>query len=233
MPTPSGPFETWHPNELGLPRATAASIALVVLIAAFCYWASVILAPKPKMQVVQITQAQLVTLPKPTPPPPPPKVVPPPKPLPAVIPKPLPVPSKIVVATKPPPPVHHVYKPVPRPVVHTPANGIPIYGRGMYETLEANQSVPPALASLGVSGTVYVSITVTPDGHVVSARIEKSSGVPLIDQTGLQHVLQAHFAPFNADMPSNTLTFTVPVNITPQSDGSGSDSGSDSDSDSN
>jgi protein TonB len=228
MPTPSGPFETWHPNELGLPRATAASIALVVLIAAFCYWASVILAPKPKMQVVQITQAQLVTLPNPTPPPPPPKVV-------------------------PPPPVHHVYKPVPRPVVHTPAppvpvktpppapaappapptNGIPIYGRGMYETLEANQSVPPALASLGVSGTVYVSITVTPDGHVVSARIEKSSGVPLIDQTGLQHVLQAHFAPFNADMPSNTLTFTVPVNITPQSDGSGSDSGSDSDSDSN
>jgi len=252
MPAPTGPFETWQPPEMGMPRATVASIVLVAVIVAFCYWASEILAPKPKLQAIQVTQAQLVTLPKPTPPPPP-KVIPPPKPLPALIPKPLPVPSKIVVATKPPPPIHHVYKPVPRPIVHAPtppmpvktpppapaaapappSSGIPIYGHGMYETLEANQSVPQILASMGVSGTTFIAITVAPDGHVVSARIVKSSGIALIDQTALQHAMEAHFAPFNAEMPSNTLTFTVPVNITPQTDDSTSGSDSDSDSDNN
>ncbi len=221
-----------------MPRATVASIVLVAVIVAFCYWASVILAPKPKPQAIQVTVARMVTLPKPTPPPPP-KVIPPPKPLPAIIPKPLPVPSKIVVATKPPPPVHHIYKPVPRPVVHAPAppvpvvhapppaappapptSGIPVYGHDIYEILEANQSVPPALAQLGVSGTAYIEITVAPDGHVVSARIVKSSGISLIDQTAYQHVMIAHFPPFNSDMPSATQNFTVPVTIQPQSDGS-------------
>jgi len=239
MPAPTGPFESWDPPELGMPRATAASIALVAVIVAFCYWASVILAPKPKLQPIQVTVAQMVTLPKPTPPPPP-KVIPPPKPIPALIPKPLPVQSKIVVATKPPPPVRHVYKPVPRPIIHAPAppvpvvhsplpaaapappsNGIPIYGHGMYETLQADQDVPPALAALGVSGTAYITITVAPDGHVVSARIAKSSGISLIDQTALQHALTRHFAAFSADMPSTTLSFTVPVTIQPQSDDSG------------
>jgi protein TonB len=241
MPAPTGPFETWNPPEMGMPRATAASIVLVAVIVAFCYWASVILAPKPKPQPIQVTVAQLVTLPKPTPPPPP-KVIPPPKPIPAVIPKPLPVQSKIVVATKPPPPVHHVYKPVPRPVVHTPAppvpvvhppppaappapptSGIPVYGQEMHSILEQNQSVPPALASLGVGGEALVQITVAPDGHVISAKIVKSSGIALIDQTAVQHAEEAKFPAFGSDMPDGTLTFDVPVDIQPQSDGSDSD----------
>ncbi len=221
-----------------MPRATAASIVLVALIVAFCYWASVVLAPKPQLAPIQVTQAQLVTLPKPTPPPPP-KVIPPPKPLPALIPKPLPVQSRIVVATKPPPPVHHVYKPAPRPVIHTPAppvsavhpppqaapappsSGIPVYGQEMHSILEANQSVPPALASLGVGGVVLVQITVAPDGHVISAKILRSSGIKLIDQTAWQHAMQAHFGAFGSDMPALALTFDVPVDIQPQSDDSG------------
>ena len=248
MSAHTGDFETWNPKELGMPRALAISIVLLGVIVAFCFWASVILAPTPKPAPIQVTVAQLVTLPKPTPPPPP-KVVPPPKPLPAIIPKPLPVPSKIVVATKPPPPVHHVYKPVPRPVVHTPtppmpvlhppppaaapappSNGIPVYGQEIHAILEQNQQVPQALAQLGVSGTTIVLITVAPDGHVISARIAKSSGIGLIDRTALAHALQAHFAAFTSDMPGSALSFEVPVTIQPSDD---SDSSSDSDSDSN
>ncbi len=235
-------FPSWSPKELGLPKAAGLSVLLVVVIAAFFFWASTALAPKPQPAVIQITQAQLVQLPKPTPPPPP-KVIPPPKPLPAVIPKPIPVPSKIVVATKPPPPIRHIYKPVPHPVVThqppppvpvkepappqaapaPPTSGVPIYGQEMHAILEQNQDVPQALAQLGISGTALVQITMAPNGHVISAKIARSSGNPLIDQTALQHALVAKFPPFNAQMPSSTLSFDVPVHIEPQASDDSSD----------
>jgi protein TonB len=220
---------SWKPDELGLPKATALALVLVAVIVTFCLYASGVLPAKPPPQAIQVTVAQLVTLPKPTPPPPP-KVVPPPKPLPAVIPKPPPVPSKIVVATKPPPPVHHIYKPIPHPVApHPPTptpplkqppappvqntSGVPIYGSQMHAILQANQDVPQALKQLGVSGTCYVEITVAPDGHPISAKIYKSSGVPLIDQTALDHAMSASYGAFNANMPSGDLSFIVPIEI--------------------
>jgi protein TonB len=228
-------FPTWEPKGFGLPKATLLAVLLVLSIMALCYWVSTDLGPKPLPQSIQVTQATLTQLPKPTPPPPP-KVVPPPKPIPAVIPKPPPVASKIVVATKPPPVIHHVYKPVPHPVVnHTPppptpapvsqapqppaqpTSGLPIYGNQMYSIIQANQSVPPALAQLGVSGTAVIEITVAPDGHVLSARVVKSSGVPLIDQTALQHAESAQLPPFNDQMPNTPHEFLIPVEIDAES----------------
>jgi len=230
----AGPFPPWAPKELGLTKATLLSLFLVAVILAFCLYASGVLPPPPPPAAIQVTQAQLVTLPTPTPPPPP-KVIPPPKPLPAIIPKPPPIPSKIQVATKRPPPVHHVYKPVPHPVVtHTPpppvpaqkpappqpaaqpTSGLPIYGAQMHSILEANQNVPPALAQLGISGTAYVEIVVAPDGHAISAKIYRSSGNPLIDQTALQHALAANYGAFNAQMPRSAQAFIVPIEIQPQ-----------------
>jgi periplasmic protein TonB len=235
-PAATGHFPTWNPDELGIPKAVAISITFVGLIVLFCVWAAIGLAPKPQLQPIQVTQAQLVQLPAPTPPPPP-KVISPPKPLPVLIPKPLPVPSRIVVATRPPPP-RHLYKPIPHPVVThqppppmpvtqpappqpapvQPTSGIPIYEGQMHQILEENQDVPPALAQLGISGTAMVLITVAPDGHVLSAKIVRSSGNPLIDQTALDHALHASFAAFGADMPSSSVPFVVPVYIAPQSD---------------
>jgi len=155
--------------------------------------------------------------------------------MPAIIPKPIPVPSKIVVATKPPPPVHHIYKPVPHPVVtHTPpppvpekqpappqavaqpTSGLPVYGAQMHEILEQNQNVPQALATLGISGTAYVEIVVAPDGHAISAKIYRSSGNTLIDQTALQHALEANYGAFNSQMPTSNQAFIVPIEIQPQ-----------------
>ncbi len=234
---PAGALPSWQPKELGMPKATGLALLVFLLIAGIAFYAAEGLVPPHKPEVIQVTQAQIVTIPAPKPPPPPPpKVVPPPKPLPVVIPKPPPIPSKIVVATKPPPPVHHVVHHIPKPVPHveqptpppvtqpppTPVppqvaaprtDGIGPYGAGMHSIIEANQSVPPALAQLGVSGTAVVRVTVSPSGQVVSATIVHSSGVPLIDDTALDHVRGAHFPPFNADMPSQTLSFTVPVEI--------------------
>jgi protein TonB len=230
--TADGEFPSWDPPELGMGKATLGAILLVAAILGFCYFAAISLAPKPPPVVIQVTQATLTTLPKPTPPPPP-KVIPPPKPIPAVIPKPPPVQSKIVVATKPPPVIHHIFKPVPHPVINhapppptplpvspqpsappsPPTSGIPIYGSQMHDIIQSNQDVPPALAQLGVSGTCVVRVIVAPDGSVTSASIAKSSGIPLIDQTCLDHTRNAHLNPFNSQMPSTPQAFLIPIEI--------------------
>ncbi len=240
-------FQDWDAPELGLPKATFIAIVLVALICALMFWAAVGLKPKAVPPAIQVTQATLTSLPQPTPPPP--KVVPPPKPIPAVIPKPPPVPSKIVVATKPPPPVHHVMKPPPpKPVIHhteappkptppqpaaptstaaphpappaaAPSSGIGPYGAAMHDIIQANQNVPPGISQMGLSGTAVIKIEVSPSGQVVGASILRSSGNPLIDQTALEHARDAHFPPFNNEMPGTTLTFEVPVQIMPSDGG--------------
>lgn len=230
--TAENAYPSWEPKSLGLASAYGLALLLVGSIILLCLFLTDALGPKPVPQAIQVTEATLTQLPKPTPPPPP-KVVPPPKPLPAVIPKPPPVASKIAVATKPPPPiVHRVF--IPHPVVnHTPpppspapvsqapqppappTSGIPIYGQQMYQIIQANQNVPPALAASGVSGTAYIRITIAADGHVVSASVVKSSGVPLIDATALDHAEHASYPPFNNEMPDTVQAFTIPVEISP------------------
>ncbi len=221
-------------DGLGLTKATLAAVLLVGAIVMFCTWIYIGNPPTPKPEVIQVTQATLTQLPKPTPPPPP-KVVPPPKPLPAIIPKPAPVQSKIVVATKPPPPIHHVYKPIPHPIInHTPppptpapvsqapqppapppTSGIGPYGEQMYNIVQANQNVPPVLAQEGISGTAVIEILVAPNGHVISAKVHTSSGISLIDQVALQHAQSAVFPPFNDEMPQVTRAFLIPIEIQP------------------
>jgi TonB family protein len=129
----------------------------------------------------------------------------------------------------PPVPMTHPAPPQASPATHaapaqsSPApasNGIPIYGSEMHNILEQNQNVPQALAQLGISGTALVEITVAPDGHVISAKVVRSGGNSLIDQTAYAHAMEARFPPFSADMPSSSLTFIVPVDIEPQTDGS-------------
>jgi protein TonB len=233
---PAGPYPSWQPKELGAARATLLAMLIFAAIAGLIYCAAIGLAPPPQPQVIQITQATLASVPQPKPPPPPPpKVVPPPKPLPVTIPKPPPIPSKIVVATKPPPPVHHHVKPIPKPVPHveqppppptpqpvTPTppappvvqtSGIGPYQAGMLSIIEQNQSVPPALAQLGLSGKVIIHIVMSPDGHVISATVIHSSGVPLIDQTALDHVRAATFPPFTSNMPDGDVAFDQPIEI--------------------
>jgi protein TonB len=218
-------------------KAAGIAILLFALIAGFIIYAIEGLAPPPKTQVIQITQAQVVTIPAPKPPPPPPpKIIPPPKPLPVVIPKPPPIPSKIVVATKPPPPIHHIIRHIPKPVPHveqhppppvTPPPATPTppqapvqsdtgaaeYGAHMHDLIQANQDVPQALAQLGVSGTALIQVEVAPSGQLISARVLRSSGVPLIDETALDHVRSATWPSFNADMTNTPHIFTIPVEI--------------------
>jgi protein TonB len=96
-----------------------------------------------------------------------------------------------------------------------PTSGIPSYGEQIYAIIEANQNVPFALAQMGASGTAVIEIEVAPDGRVISARVYKSSGVPLIDATALDHARDAHLPPFNDEMPNQPHVFLVPIAIQP------------------
>jgi TonB family protein len=243
-------FPSWEPRELGLPRALLLAILLVAAVTAGYVLIATSLAPKPRLQAIQVMQVTLAQLPKPVPPPAPPKVTPPPKPVPAVIPKPPPSPSPVVVPTKPPPPpppppVRHVYRPAPHPVIRrvaparaparpappappaapapsprpatpaAPTSGIPVYGEQIYSIIQANQNVPAALSALGISGTAVIEIVVAPDGKVLSARVAKSSGVPIIDAIALDHARDAQLPPFNSEMPDRPHAFLVPIRIEP------------------
>jgi TonB family protein len=68
---------------------------------------------------------------------------------------------------------------------------------------------------MGASGTAVIEIVVAPSGAVISARVYKSSGVPLIDATALEHARDAHLPPFNDEMPNQPHAFLVPITIQP------------------
>ncbi len=134
--TANGAIPPWQPDELGLPRATAAGLVIVGLIAAAAFYAArhlpryrtplapattvhlVRLAPPLPLppQPVQPPPPPLPVPPPPVPPPPQPKPLPPP-PTPSPMPPPKPLPN---VVHHPPPPPHPRPKPQPvhRPVPH-------------------------------------------------------------------------------------------------------------------
>jgi TonB family protein len=102
------------------------------------------------------------------------------------------------------------------PVMRT--SGIPIYGEQIYSIIQANQNVPAVLSEMGASGTAVIEIVVAPDGRVLSARVAKSSGVPIIDATALQHASDAQLPHFNSGMPDQPHAFLVPIEIQPGQD---------------
>jgi len=96
-----------------------------------------------------------------------------------------------------------------------PTSGIPIYGDTVYSIIQANQNVPEVLSEMGASGTAVIEIVVAPNGKVLSARVVKSSGVPIIDGTALEHARDARLPPFNSDMPDQPHAFLIPIQIQP------------------
>ena len=191
-------------------------------------------SPKP-VQPPKPVPAPIVP-PLPLPPPKPvPAVIPKPPPVPSHV----PVATERLPPPPPSPPVRHVAKPAPHPLSQprpiapphpvyqpspapppaaptlpaAPTSGIPVYGRQIYEIIQANQNVPDALAELGLSGMAVIEIVVAPSGKVLSARVDKSSGVPVINSTALAHARDAQLPPFNHDMPDRPHAFLVPIRI--------------------
>ena len=181
-------------------------------------------------------------IPKP-PPKPAPAVIPKPPPVPSPI-----AVATMLPPPPPPPPVRHVYKPAPHPVIGAwPRPGPPALAAGRAAPHRARrrhdlprpQRQPAAFRSMasrfirssrptrtcrrccrrwGLSGTAVIEIVVAPNGKVLSARVAKSSGVPIIDATALDHARDAQLPPFNSQMPDQPHAFLVPIEIRPGQD---------------
>ncbi|HTJ90808.1 MAG TPA: TonB family protein [Acidocella sp.] len=196
--------------------------------------------PKPAPPAPPVSKPIPPPPPVPPQPAPPPKPVPVVIPKPPPVPSRVPVETRKL---PPPPPVPHVSKPVPhpphrrppvrRPVTPpvppaapaapraaptaaapvVPTSGIPVYGERVYEIIQANQNVPEVLSEMGLSGRAVIEIVVAPNGKILSASVYKSSGVPIIDSTALEHARDAQLPPFNNRMPNQPHAFLVPIQI--------------------
>ena len=133
------------------------------------------------------------------PPPPPPKLdVPPPPPV--VPPVEVNVATAVVqtnaiqqVTTKVAPPA-----PPPPPVVK--AKPTPQIDKSHLPDTE--RFYPPISKRLGEEGVVVVQVAVSPDGHIVDARVAKSSGFSRLDNAAIELSKAAlHYNPFSFDEP--------------------------------
>ncbi len=226
-------YPFWEAPELGMGRATLASLLVTAALVVTIFELA---PPRHKAPPPIVTHARMVTLPPP--PPPPPEVVQPPEPLqpPPITPPPeAPAPAKIQVQKPPPkpvrrvirhPPQHHVERQPPQPPppqvqaprVTNPPPPAPVqagtdlraYGRELHDEIQSAIEVPAAIQQLSLSGTAVVTCVVSPDGRLVSFRVSRSSGNPLIDQAALAGVRQHHFRPF----VGQPATFVIPIEIT-------------------
>lgn len=174
---------------------------------------------------------------KPPPPPPPPLVKPPPPPPPPPSPvATMPPPPKLVPVPKPPPPkpVHHRVvhhqppihhppprrkpvarpepppKPTPPPKAPAPSFNFQQYAASLRGPLQREVPITPAMRMLSLHGTTYIEFTLAPSGHLVSAKIYRSSGNKLIDKAALDTVLHHHFPPFPGH---EDKAFALPIEI--------------------
>ncbi len=87
------------------------------------------------------------------------------------------------------------------------------YAADLRSRVQNNLHVTAAISALNLSGDTTVAITIAPDGHQENVVINKSSGISLIDKLALATVRATSFAPFEAEMPKNTLTFLLKVHV--------------------
>lgn len=140
---------------------------------------------------------------------PPPRPAPPPPPLlarlqappaPATVPLTLPEPEPAVSA---PPARPAAAKPAKRPPEKARHDWQQEIRRQFKEQEQRGEFYPPEAIALGLEGEVLVRLLLTPDGSVSAARVEQSSGHPLLDAAALRAVRALRALP--ADAPRETL----------------------------
>jgi protein TonB len=62
-------------------------------------------------------------------------------------------------------------------------------------------------------GIVTVGFTVDRTGHVLSRRIEETSGSPALDEEALSMILRAQLPPFPDSMTQPEIDLTVPIHF--------------------
>ena len=166
--------------------------------------------PPPPVEMPPPVKAE-VTLPDPEPPPPVDLKPPPPKP-----------PEK-KVERKPPQPKPSAPQaapeqaataaaPMPGAAPQPPSPGLPNWKGQLLRHLERHKRYPSEAQRARQEGVTYVRFTMSRDGRVLAARIERASGVSTLDQEGLELLQRAQpLPPLPSDQPGESLEIVVPI----------------------
>jgi protein TonB len=147
-------------------------------------------------------------------PPPPLDLKPPEKPKPVEKPKP-PQPKPRSVAAAPqaaPEQTERAAAPAPGATPEPPSASLPTWKGLLLRHLERHKRYPSEAQRARQEGVVYVRFTMSRDGRVLAARIERATGVVSLDQEGLDLLRRAQpLPPLPSDQPGESLELLVPV----------------------
>lgn len=161
---------------------------------------------------VEVPLAEVV-LPPPEPPPPldlkpPDKLKPVEKPRPAQ-PKPRSVAAAPEAASAQAP---QAAAPAPAAAPMLPSAGLPNWKGALLRHLERHKRYPQEAQRARREGVTTVRFTMSRDGRVLAARIERTSGVTSLDQEGLDLLQRAQpLPPLPSDQPGESLELVVPI----------------------
>lgn len=165
--------------------------------------------PPPPVQMPPSMMAE-VTLPEPEPPPPIDLKPPEPKPVEKRPPKP-PQP-KVTAPQAAPERATAAAAPAPGATSEPPSATLPTWKGLLLRHLERHKRYPSEAQRARQEGIAYVRFTMSRDGRVLAARIERASGVSSLDQEGLDLLRRAQpLPPLPSDQPGESLELVVPV----------------------
>ena len=146
--------------------------------------------------------------------PPPVDLKPPDKPKPVEKPKPAPPRPRSVAAAPEAAPAQAPQAVAPAPNVASaqPSAGLPNWKGALLRHLERHKRYPQEAQRARREGVVTVRFTMSRDGRVLAARIERASGVASLDQEGLDLLQRAQpLPPLPSDQPGESLELVVPI----------------------
>ncbi|MBN9513022.1 MAG: energy transducer TonB [Alphaproteobacteria bacterium] len=168
--------------------------------------------PPPPVEMPPPVMAE-VTLPDPEPPPPL-DLKPPPPP---------PKPPEKKVEKKPPQPKVSAPQAAPQQAAvaaaplagatpEPPSAALPTWKGLLLRHLERHKRYPSEAQRARHEGVTYVRFTMSRDGRVLAARIERASGISSLDQEGLELLQRAQpLPPLPSDQPGESLEIVVPI----------------------
>ncbi|MBR2817045.1 MAG: energy transducer TonB, partial [Reyranella sp.] len=102
--------------------------------------------------------------------------------------------------------------PAPGAAPQPPSPGLPNWKGLLLRHLERHKRYPSEAQRARQEGVTYVRFTMSRDGRVLAARIERASGVAALDQEGLELLQRAQPLPaLPSDQPGESLEIVVPI----------------------
>ncbi|TBR29412.1 MAG: energy transducer TonB, partial [Reyranella sp.] len=102
--------------------------------------------------------------------------------------------------------------PMPGASAEPPSATLPTWKGLLLRHLERHKRYPSEAQRSRHEGVTYVRFTMSRDGRILAARIERASGHAALDQEGLELLQRAQpLPPLPQDQPGESLEIVVPI----------------------